>query len=64
VYLLYEFSQYCEEVTIGFDENERVIRSDVTYSSEAEYIVKTRYSAKSSIMERKASGKLKISRWG
>lgn len=57
-------NQYCEEVTIDFDENERVIRSDVTYSSEPEYIVKTRYSAKSSIMERKSGGKLKISRWG
>ncbi|MCK5813437.1 MAG: amidase domain-containing protein [Cocleimonas sp.] len=57
-------NQYCEEVTIDFDENERVVRSDVTYSSEPKYIVKTRYSAKSSIMERKSGGKLKISRWG
>ncbi len=57
-------NQYCEEVTIDFDENERVTRSEVTYSSEPKYIVKTRYSAKTSIMERKRGGKLKISRWG
>ncbi len=57
-------NQYCEEVTIDFNENERVIRSEVTYSSEPQYVVKTRYSAKTSIMERKRGGKLKISRWG
>ena len=57
-------NQYCEEVVIDFDENERVIRSEVTYSSEPNYVVKTRYSARTTIMERKSGGKLKISRWG
>ncbi|MCK5810402.1 MAG: amidase domain-containing protein, partial [Cocleimonas sp.] len=57
-------NQYCEEVVIDFDENERVIRSEVTYSSEPNYVVKTRYSARTTIMEGKSGGKLKISRWG
>ncbi|MCK5917455.1 MAG: peptidoglycan-binding protein [Cocleimonas sp.] len=57
-------NQYCEEVVIDFDENEQVIRSEITYSSEPNYVVKTRYSARTTIMERKAGGKLKISRWG
>jgi len=57
-------NQYCEEVVIDFDENERVIRSEVTYSSEPNYVVKTRYSARTTIMEKKGGGVLKISRWG
>lgn len=57
-------NQYCEEVTIDFDEKGYVTRSEVTYSSEPTYVVKTRYSAKTSIMEIKSGGKLKISRWG
>jgi peptidoglycan hydrolase-like protein with peptidoglycan-binding domain len=57
-------NQYCEEVTIDFDENEHVTRSEVTYSSEPSYVVKPRYSARTTIMERKGGGKLKISRWG
>jgi hypothetical protein len=57
-------NQYCEEVTIDFDKNEHVTQSEVTYSSEPEYVVKTRYSARTTLMEKKDGGKLKISRWG
>lgn len=57
-------NQYCEEVVIDFDKNEHVTRSEVTYSSEPKYVVKTRYSARTTLMEKKNGGKLKISRWG
>ncbi|HIO91404.1 MAG TPA: peptidoglycan-binding protein, partial [Leucothrix mucor] len=57
-------NQYSEEVVVDFDEEENIIRSEVTYSSEPSYVVKTRYSASTTLMEKKRGGKLKVSRWG
>jgi len=56
-------NQYVEEVIIDFNEYQEITRSEVTYSSEPSYIVRTRYTAKTTIMEQKNNGKLKISRW-
>lgn len=57
-------NQYAEEVVVDFDENENITYSEVTYSSEPSYVVKTRYSAVSTLMERRQGGELKVSRWG
>jgi hypothetical protein len=35
----------------------------VSWSSEPDYIVKTRYSARTTLMEQKAGGKLIVGRW-
>ncbi len=57
-------NQYSEEVVVDFDADENITQSEVTYSSEPSYVVKTRYSASTTLMERKRGGKLKVSRWG
>lgn len=54
---------YAEEVTVELDSNGRISSSTVTWSSEPDYIVKTRYSARTTLMEQKAGGKLFIGRW-
>lgn len=55
---------YSEEVTVTLDGNGRITGSDVTYSSEPDYIVDSRYSARTTLMEQKAGGTLFVSRWG
>lgn len=55
---------YSEEVTVELDVNGRVTSSTVTYASEPSYIVDTRYSARTTLMEQKAGGKLIVARWG
>ena len=55
---------YSEEVTVDLDERGRITDSRVTYSSEPTYLVKTRYRAVTSLMERKRGGKLMVCRWG
>lgn len=57
-------NQYCEEVVVKFDRNERITHSEVTYSSEPSYIVRPRYSATSTLMEIRTGGMLKVCRWG
>lgn len=57
-------NQYVEEVVVDFNEYKEITQSRVTYSSEPSYIVKRRYSAKTTLMEVKGNGKLRISRWG
>jgi hypothetical protein len=54
---------YAEEVTVTFDTNGRISNSVVSWSSEPDYIVKTRYSARTTVMEQKSGGKLFIGRW-
>jgi len=56
-------NQYVEEVIIDFNEYQEITHSEVSYSSEPSYIICTRYTAKTTIMEQKANGKLRISRW-
>ena len=54
---------YAEEVTVTFDTNGRISNWVVSWSSEPDYIVKTRYSARTTVMEQKSGGKLFIGRW-
>jgi DNA gyrase/topoisomerase IV subunit B len=55
---------YSEEVTVELNESGHITSSEVTYSSEPSYIVDTRYSARTTLMEQKAGGKLIVARWG
>ncbi len=55
---------YSEEVTVTLDSNGRITRSEVTYSSEPDYLVDTRYSARTTLMEQRSGGKLFVARWG
>lgn len=55
---------YSEEVTVELNEAGRITSSEVTYSSEPSYLVDTRYSARTTLMEQKAGGKLIVARWG
>lgn len=55
---------YAEEVTVELNEAGRITSSEVTYSSEPSYIVDTRYSARTTLMEQKGGGKLIVARWG
>ena len=60
-------NQYAEEVTVDFDANGLITSSkgsEVTYSSEPDYIVKPRYHHANTLMERKSGGRIKIARWG
>ena len=54
---------YSEEVIVDLDTNGRITGSKVSYSSEPIYLVKTRYRAVTSLMERKRGGKLMVCRW-
>ncbi|HRJ52828.1 MAG TPA: peptidoglycan-binding domain-containing protein [Candidatus Thiothrix moscowensis] len=60
---LSQINTYSEEVTVELDANGRVINSTVSWSSEPDYLVKTRYSARTTLMEQKGGGKLFIGRW-
>ncbi|HMT92923.1 peptidoglycan-binding domain-containing protein [uncultured Thiothrix sp.] len=55
---------YSEEVTVELNEAGQITSSEVTYSSEPSYLVDTRYSARTTLMEQKAGGKLIVARWG
>lgn len=55
---------YSEEVTVTLDGNGRITGSEVTYSSEPDYIVDSRYSARTTLMEQRSGGTLFVSRWG
>lgn len=55
---------YSEEVTVTLDSNGRITRSEVTYSSEPDYIVDSRYSARTTLMEQRSGGTLFVARWG
>ncbi|MDD5394402.1 MAG: peptidoglycan-binding domain-containing protein [Thiothrix sp.] len=61
--LLSLINNYAEEVTVELDTNGHISNSVVSWSSEPDYIVKTRYSARTTLMEQKAGGKLIIGRW-
>ncbi|WP_245929761.1 peptidoglycan-binding protein [Leucothrix pacifica] len=54
---------YSEEVIVDLDSNGLITGSRVSYSSEPTYLVKTRYRAVTSLMERKPGGKLMVCRW-
>lgn len=55
---------YAEEVTVELGTDGRITSSTVTYASEPSYIVPTRYSARTTLMEQKAGGRLIVARWG
>lgn len=55
---------YSEEVTVELNESGKITSSEVTYSSEPSYLVDTRYSARTTLMEQKSGGKLIVARWG
>lgn len=55
---------YAEEVIVELDANGRITSSKVSYSSEPSYLVKTRYRAVTTLMERKRGGVLMVGRWG
>jgi hypothetical protein len=55
---------YSEEVTVELNEWGNVISSEVSYASEPSYLVDTRYSARTTLMEQQAGGKLIVARWG
>nr|CAA6827925.1 MAG: Putative peptidoglycan binding domain-containing protein [uncultured Thiotrichaceae bacterium] len=55
---------YSEEVTVTLDTNGRITQSDVTYSSEPDYLVNSRYSARTTLMEQRSGGTLFVARWG
>ncbi|MGV6809439.1 MAG: peptidoglycan-binding domain-containing protein [bacterium] len=57
-------NQYAEEVVVDFDERGLITQSAVTYSSEPDYLVKPRYHAENTLMEKKSGGKLMVCRWG
>lgn len=60
---LSQINTYAEEVTVELDTNGHITSSIVSWSSEPDYLVKTRYSARTTLMEQKAGGKLIIGRW-
>lgn len=55
---------YAEEIIVELDTNGRITSSKVSYSSEPSYLVKTRYRAVTTLMERKRGGVLMVGRWG
>ncbi|MEZ5537100.1 MAG: peptidoglycan-binding domain-containing protein [Thiolinea sp.] len=55
---------YSEEVTVTLDGNGRITASEVTYASEPAYIVDSRYSARTTLMEQRSGGTLFVARWG
>jgi hypothetical protein len=61
---LTEVNNYAEEVTIELDEQGKVARSQVTWSSEPAWLQAGRYSARTLLMEMKAGGVIAAGRWG
>lgn len=60
----FEINNYTEEVTMNFDAAGKVTKSEVTWSSEPEYLVESRYSQKKLLMELKPNGKVILANWG
>ncbi|MCU0695387.1 MAG: peptidoglycan-binding protein [Myxococcaceae bacterium] len=58
-----EVNNYAEEVTVRFDEQGRVTKSEVTWSSEPAWLVNGRYSARTLLMELKEGGTISVGRW-
>ncbi|HEY3445528.1 MAG TPA: peptidoglycan-binding domain-containing protein [Myxococcales bacterium] len=58
-----EVNNYTEEVTVDLDSQGKVASSKVTWSSEPGWLVSDRYSARTTLMEMKPGGTLKIGRW-
>lgn len=58
-----EVNNYTEEVTVDLDAQGKVTGSKVTWSSEPGWMVADRYSARTTLMELKPGGTLKIGRW-
>jgi hypothetical protein len=54
---------YSEEVIVDLDANGLITSSKVSYSSEPTYLVKTRYRAVTTLMERKRGGVMMVGRW-
>lgn len=61
--LLSLINTYAEEITVELDANGRISNAVMSWSSEPDYLVKTRYSERTTLMEQKAGGKLFIGRW-
>lgn len=61
---LSQINTYAEEVTVELDANGRISGSSVSWSSEPDYIVEPRYSARTTLMEQRPGGKLIVARWG
>ncbi|HPE60325.1 MAG TPA: peptidoglycan-binding domain-containing protein [Thiolinea sp.] len=55
---------YAEEVTVMLDAAGRVVSSTVSWSSEPDYVVDGRYSARTTLMEQRSGGRVIVSRWG
>lgn len=61
---LHEVNNYTEEVTVQVDAAGKVSSSKVTWSSEPAWLVGSRYSARTLLMEMKPGGKMSVGRWG
>jgi len=60
-----QVNNYSEEVVVDLDPaTGKIAKSQVTWSSEPDYLVGSRYSERTTIMELKPGGKLKLARWG
>ncbi|MFO0600931.1 MAG: peptidoglycan-binding domain-containing protein [Myxococcaceae bacterium] len=58
-----EVNNYTEEVTVTFDDAGKVTSSQVTWSSEPSWLVESRYSARTLLMEMRPGGKISAGRW-
>jgi len=58
-----EVNNYAEEVTVQLDVAGKVSSSKVTWSSEPGWLVGSRYSARTLLMEMKPGGTMAIGRW-
>ena len=59
-----EVNDYAEEVTVDLDAAGKITSSAVTWSSEPDYVHDGRYAARTTLMELKPGGRLKLARWG
>ncbi|MFT3713151.1 MAG: peptidoglycan-binding domain-containing protein [Archangium sp.] len=58
-----EVNNYTEEVTVTFDGDGKVASSKVTWSSEPSWMVESRYSARTLLMEMRPGGVISAGRW-
>lgn len=58
-----EVNNYSEEVTVTFGADGKVASSKVTWSSEPSWMVESRYSARTLLMEMKPGGTISAGRW-
>ncbi|MBL8917092.1 MAG: peptidoglycan-binding protein [Archangium sp.] len=58
-----EVNNYSEEVTVTFGADGKVASSQVTWSSEPSWLVESRYSARTLLMEMKPGGTISAGRW-